>query len=697
MPTTGEPRLNYPSARKDDVVDDYHGTRVADPYRWLEDTATPESRAWLEAQQRLTEAFLQAIPVRELIKARLVELWDHPRISVPVKAGERYFYTRNEGLQNQAVLFMREGLEGEAVEVLDPNRLSDDGTVALVNQSCSRDGTLLAYGLSRHGTDWQEIHVRCTDTGYDYAEVLQWCKFTRIAWTPDKAGFFYGGYATPGGGPAPAHEPVNRLYWHTIGTPQAEDRLVYERPDRPELHFNPLITDDGRYLVLYVWHGAIPQNRLYYRAVDGDGMFVKLLDEADAHYVFLGNAGQTFYLFTNLDAPHGRIIAIDLDHPARDHWREILPPQADAIDFARLIGDHLVVVSMHDAQHRLTLYTRHGAFVRPIVWPMPGSIVELSGKSDDREMFIGVQSFLQPPTILHYDFVADELRPFHQPAVRFDASQYETQQVFYTSTDGTRVPMFLTYRRDLQRHGRNPTLLYGYGGFAVCLTPFFAVAPLVWLEQGGILAVANLRGGSEYGEAWHQAGMLERKQQVFDDFIAAAEWLIRERYTCSAQLAIMGRSNGGLLVAACMLQRPELFGAVICGVPVTDMLRYHRFTAGRYWLPEYGNAETNPEHFRVLYAYSPLHNVKQDVAYPPTLITTGDTDDRVVPSHALKFAATLQAATAGQRPIVLRVDAKAGHGFGKPTAKLIAEQADIYAFLFHIFDVNPTSPESAES
>ncbi|HSF30982.1 MAG TPA: prolyl oligopeptidase family serine peptidase [Candidatus Tectomicrobia bacterium] len=690
MPTPRAPHLNYPIARADNVVDHYHGTRVADPYRWLEDTTAPESRAWAAAQQRLTQAFLDAIPSRELIKARLTELWDHPRIGVPIKAGKRYFYTRNAGLQNQAVLFMQDGLDGEPVEILNPNHLSEDGTVALVNQSYSRDGALLAYGLSSQGSDWQEIRVRHIDTGEDYAEVLRWCKFTRIAWTHDSAGFFYGGYATPGGGPAPAHEPVNRLYWHTIGTPQVDDRLVYERPDRPELHFNPLITDDSRYLMLYVWHGAIPQNRIYYRELDGDGVFVRLLDEADAHYVFLGNAGRSFYFFTNLDAPHGRIIAIDLDHPAREHWREILPPQADVIDFARLIGDHLAVVSMHDAQHQLKLYTRQGVFVRPLTWPTPGSVVDLSGKSDDPEMFIGVQSFLQPTTIVRYDFATDELTPFHEPAVRVDASQFETHQVFYTSTDGTRVPMFLTHRQGLQRSGHNPTLLYGYGGFAVSLTPFFAAASSLWLEQEGILAVANLRGGNEYGEAWHQAGMLEHKQQVFDDFIAAAEWLIRERYTSSEQLAIMGRSNGGLLVASCMLQRPELFGAVVCGVPVTDMLRYHRFTAGRYWIAEYGNAETNPEHFRALYAYSPLHNVKRGVAYPSTLITTGDTDDRVVPSHAFKFAATLQAADSAQQPILLRVDTRAGHGLGKPMAKLIEEQADVYAFLFHTLRIAPT-------
>ena len=610
MPTPHQRPLNYPIARMDDVVENYHGTPVADPYRWLEDATSPETRAWVDAQQRLTRAFLDEITGREAIKTRLTQLWNYPRLSVPIKAGTRYFFSINDGLQNQDVLYMQEGLDGAPIEILNPNHLSADGTVALVNQSPSRDGALMAYGLSRHGSDWQELRVRQIGAAEDYAEVLQWCKFTRLAWTHDPVGFFYSGYATPGGGPAPADQPVNRLYWHTLGTAQADDRLIYERPDRPELQFNPLITDDGKYLVLYVWHGAIPQNRIYYRAVDSDETFIPLLDAADAHYVFLGNAGRVFYFLTNLHAPHGRIIAIDLEQPTPGHWQEIVPPQADVIDLARLIHDHLVVVSLHDAQHRLTLYSREGVDVRSLTLPISGSIVGISGKSDDPEMFIGLQAFLQPTTVLRYDFISDALTSFHHPALTFDASQYETRQIFYPSTDGTAVPMFLTHRKGLICDGDHPTLLYGYGGFAVNLTPFFAVSALFWLEQGGILAVANLRGGNEYGEAWHQAGMLANKQQVFDDFIAAAEWLIRERYTSAERLAIMGRSNGGLLVAACMLQRPDLFGAVVCGVPVTDMLRYHRFTAGRFWVPEYGNAETNPEHFRFLYAYSPLHNVQ---------------------------------------------------------------------------------------
>jgi prolyl oligopeptidase len=685
--------FDYPVARREPIVEDYHGTPVADPYRWLEELTSPEVQAWVAAQNRLTRAYLDAIPARQRIRARLTELWNAPRCGVPHKAGGRYFFTKNDGLQNQDVLYMQQTLSGEPVPILDPNRWSDDGTVALISQAYSRDGTLLAYALSRGGSDWQEIRIRHVDAGQDYAEVLQWCKFTRIAWRPDNAGFFYSGFATSGPPPSDEHQLVNRLYWHALGTPQAADQLVYERPDRPELHFAPRITEDGQYLILHVWHGAIPQNRLYYRRVDSAAPFIRLLDEADARYHFLGNTATLFYFLTDLDAPRGRIIAIDIDHPAREDWHEIIPQQDDVMAFAELVNDHIAVVFMHDAHHQVKLYTRQGRFVRDIALPALGSIVELAGKPDDPELFLGFQSFLSPTTVWRYDFTAGALSPFHRPALAFEAARYETRQVFYTSTDGARVPMFLTHRQGLVRHGRHPTLLYGYGGFAVSLTPFFAAAPLAWLEQGGIFAVANLRGGGEYGEAWHRAGMLERKQQVFDDFIAAAEWLIRERYTSADKLAIMGRSNGGLLVAACLLQRPELFAAAVCGVPVTDMLRYHKFTAGRYWIPEYGNAETNPEHFRFLYAYSPLHRVKAGVAYPPTLITTAEADDRVVPSHALKFAAALQAASAGHHPILLRVEAKAGHGLGKPTAKVIDEQSDIYAFLCHIVQANAGQPD----
>jgi prolyl oligopeptidase len=548
---------------------------------------------------------------------------------------------------------------------------------------------LLAYGVSHGGSDWQEIRIRHIDSGRDYDETIQWCKFAGMAWKPDNSGFFYNRYPEPGSVPAVDQHAYNRLYWHRLGTLQSADQLIYERPDAKELGFHPRISEDGQYLTLHVSHAAIPHNRLYYRRIDSDGPFVRLCDDGEAKYTFLGNHGATFYLHTTAEAPRGRIVAVDVERPMREHWQDIIPEHDDAIAFVTLVSDHLAVVYQHDAHHQVQLFSRAGAFVRAITLPSPGSIVGLSGKQDGPELFLGFQSFLQPTTIWRYDVHTGVLSRFFESGSPVDASAYDTTQVFSTSPDGTRVPMFLTYKKELRRDGRQPTLLYGYGGFAVSLTPFFAASALLWVEQGGIFAVTNLRGGDEYGEAWHQAGMLANKQQVFDDFIAAAEWLIDHGYTSPADLAIMGRSNGGLLVAACMLQRPDLFGAVICGVPVTDMLRYHRFTAGRFWVAEYGNAEDNPEHFQFLYAYSPLHNVKNGVAHPPTLITTADTDDRVVPMHALKFAAALQPADAGHHPILLRVESKAGHGLGKPTAKVIEEQADIYAFLFQTLHMEP--------
>jgi prolyl oligopeptidase len=682
MPSTPDRLFEYPAARRDGVVEDYHGTPVADPYRWLEDPTAAESQAWIAAQNQLTRAFLDAIPARERIKARLTELWNYPRYSVPYRAGARYFFMKNNGLQNQDVLYMQQTLAGQPVPILDPNHWSDDGTIALISQAYSQDGTLLAYGVSRRGSDWQEIRIRHIDSGRDADETIQWCKFASMAWKADNSGFFYNRYPEPGSVPAEDQHAYNRLYWHRLGTPQSADQLIYERPDAKELSFYPRISEDGQYLILHVSHAAIPQNRLYYRRVDGDGPFVQLCDDGEAKYTFLGNHGSIFYLHTTAEAPRGRIVAVDLERPAREHWQDIIPERADAIAFAVLVSDQLAVVYQHDAHHQVRLFTRAGMFVRDLTLPSLGSVVGLSGRQDGTELFLGFQSFLQPTAILRYDVHSGMLSQFSEPESLCDSSTYETTQVFYTLPDGTRVPMFLTSKKGLRRDGRQPTLLYGYGGFAVSLTPFFAVSALLWVEQGGIFAVANLRGGSEYGEAWHQAGMLANKQRVFDDFIAAAEWLIDNGYTSPAKLAVMGRSNGGLLVAACMLQRPELFGAVICGVPVTDMLRYHKFTAGRFWVAEYGNAEDNREHYRFLSAYSPLHNVRDGVAYPPTLITTADTDDRVVPMHALKFAAALQAADAGRHPILLRVEFKAGHGLGKPTAKIIEEQADIYAFLF---------------
>ena len=674
--------------RKDNVIDDYHGTKVADPYRWLEDQNSPETQQWVEAQNAITMHYLSSIPVRTKLEARLTELWNYPKYTAPRKEGGRYFFFKNAGLQNQSVLYIQKALDSDPVVVIDLNTLSEDGTVSLTNAAFSEDGALLAYGTSSSGSDWQEIKIRQIDSGSDYADVLQWCKFSSIAWQHDNSGFFYNRYPEPGTVPEEDQSNFSRVYWHALNSPQSEDQLIYERPDAKELSFSPFITDDGTYLALIVWHGTDENNRFYYRKADSNEPFIRLLDEADASYNFIGNTDSVFYFHTTLDAPRGRIIAIDTSHPDRTNWKQLVPQQDDVIAFTLMVNNQLVVTYMHDAYHRMQIFDLDGSYLREIELPGLGSIIDLSGKPQDTEMFINYTSFLYPPTILRYDFTSNSSALWHGSELNFDVAGYETNQVFYTSKDGTRVPMFLTHKKGLQLNGNNPTLLYGYGGFDVNMTPGFAVGTLVWLENGGVYAVANLRGGGEYGEEWHHAGMLEKKQNVFDDFIAAAEWLTANHYTNTNRLATNGRSNGGLLVAACMVQRPDLFGAVLCGVPVIDMLRYHKFTVGRYWIPEYGNAESNSEHFKFLYAYSPLHNIKEGEAYPPTLILTADTDDRVVPAHARKFAATLQAANGGPNPILLRVEMKAGHGLGKPTTKVIEEVRDVYTFLFHTFNMD---------
>lgn len=679
----GTKKLTYPVARKTDVVDDYHGTKVADPYRWLEDTDGSETQTWVKAQNRLSAAFL-ATSIREKIKTRLTQLWNYLRYSVPTKEAKRYFFSKNDGLQNQSVLYTQEGLDGKPAVVIDPNKLSEDGTVALTNQAVSKDGTLLAYGLSTHGSDWQEIKIRNIDSGKDYKEIIKWCKFSGIAWKHTNEGFYYNRFPETGTVPEEDRNNYNRVYWHKLGTPQSEDLLIYEQPEDKELGFTPMITEDGKYLVIYVYQGTDPKNRIYYREVESTSPFIRLLDKADARYEFIENIGPVFYFHTDLNAPRGRIITIDIRNPVPENWQEIVPQQDDIISFVTMVNNQLIITYMHDAHYQLKIYNTDGTFVREIELPTVGTITFPSGKREDTEMFFEFTSFLFPTTIFRYDFKTGKLTTFREVEIDFDSSAYETKQVFYHSKDGTRIPMFITHKKGLKLNSDNPALLTGYGGFLLSRTPMFAISPLLWIEQGGVYAVACLRGGGEYGEMWHRAGMLDKKQNVFDDFTAAAEWLIENKYTNSSKLAISGGSNGGLLVSACMVQRPELFGAVICRVPVTDMLRYHKFTIGHYWVSEYGNAETNPEHFKFLYAYSPLHNVKKGISYPSILVTTADTDDRVLPAHAKKFVATLQAA-GRENPALLRVETKAGHSLGKPTAKVINEESDIYAFLFQIF------------
>ena len=682
---TTSKQFHYPPAPQGDVVDDYHGTAVPDPYRWLEDPDSAETQAWVAAQNELSQGFLAELTIRQQLKERLTTLWDYPKFSTPVERNSRYFYHHNNGLQNQAVLVQQDNLNSQPTTLIDPNQLSPDGTTALINQSFSRDGTLLAYGLSQGGSDWQTIHIRDVTTGQDYDEVIEWSKFSPMAWLPDNSGFYYARYPAPDEMPEAPPSTHHRVYFHRLGTPQSEDPLIFARPDAPQLGFIPHVTDDGRYLLLHVWEGTDRRNLFYYRELtNGDTDFVRLIDTLEAKYNFIANDGSTFYFETDVDAANGRVIAIDVNNPTGDNWREVIPQSSDTIAFSTFVNQQLIIATLHDAHHRLFIYDMEGTAVHEIPLPTIGSIMGLTGKPHDNEMFINFQSFLYPPTIFRYDFTTNQLETFRQPVINFDPIHYETNLVFATSKDGTQIPIFLTHKKGLVLDGSHPTLLYGYGGFTVNMTPNFSPTRLVWLEKGGVYAQAVLRGGNEYGEAWHEAGMLANKQNVFDDFISAGEWLVANGYTQPQRLAIQGGSNGGLLVAACMIQRPDLFGAVHCAVPVIDMLRYHKFTAGRYWMGEYGNAEENPDHFHFMMAYSPLHNIQPGTTHPPTLITTADTDDRVVPHHAKKFAAALQTVDSGHNPLLLRIETKAGHGLGKPTSKLIEENSDVYAFLWTI-------------
>ncbi|HEX7085318.1 MAG TPA: prolyl oligopeptidase family serine peptidase [Vicinamibacterales bacterium] len=680
-------RITYPETRKVDVVDDYHGTKVPDPYRWLEDTDAPETKAWIAAQNEVTFAHLAGIPERERIRERLTRLWNYPKYGLPFREGGLYFFTKNDGLQNQAVLYVQPSLDAEPRVLLDPNTLSADGTVALSGLAVSHDARYLAYATSSGGSDWQELHVREIATGRDLEDHVRWAKFTDISWTRDGRGFFYSRYPEPAEGERLLQQNHDhKLYYHVVGTPQAEDRLIYERPDQPEWGFNAQVTQDGRYALIYVWHGTDPKNRLYYIDLgdparpDLSSPVVKLLDDFDAAYNVVGNQGPVLYVQTDLDAPRQRIIAIDLRDPAREKWRTIVPESEDVLQAATIVGGKLVTLYLKDAASRVRFYTLEGEPAGEIQLPGLGSVAGLTGTPDSPELFYAFTSFLYPTTIFRYDVATGTNEVFRAPQLEgFDPAQYETKQVFYTSKDGTRVPMFITHRKGIRLDGTNPTYLYGYGGFNVSLTPSFSITNLAWLEMGGVYAQPNLRGGGEYGEEWHLAGTKERKQNVFDDFIAAAEYLIREGYTSPAKLAIGGGSNGGLLVGAVMTQRPDLFAVAHPAVGVMDMLRFHKFTIGWAWVSDYGSSD-DPEGFRYLYAYSPLHNLKPGTCYPATLVTTADHDDRVVPGHSFKFTARLQEVQSCDKPVLIRVETRAGHGAGKPTSKQIEEAADVLAF-----------------
>jgi prolyl oligopeptidase len=667
--------LPYPDAPRVDQIDEYFGTRVADPYRWLEEVDSPQTQRWIAEQNALTESVLETVPQREAIRARLTEVWDYERRGVPQQVGGLYAYFRNTGLQNQAELRVTRDLAEPGRVLLDPNTFSVDGTVALSGSEFSDDGSLLAYSVSSSGSDWQEWHVRDVATGTDRPDLIRWSKFSGAAWKRDGSGFYYSRYDEPA--PDSKFKDTNyyhKVYFHRLGTPQSTDVLVYERPDHKDWNFAAITSEDGRYLVLDVSRGTAPENAIFVKDLRTDGPVVELLPDADARYVYLANDGTTFYFLTTKDAPRGRIVAIDVQ--ARTP-REIVAQSEDALDGASFYGDRIVATYLHDALARVLVYALDGRVESEVALPGLGSVAGFTAKRSARETFYSYTSYTEPTAIYRYDVANGLSTRVFAPQIHFDASAFESEQVFYTSKDGTRVPMIVTAKKGTPRDGTAPAILYGYGGFDISLTPAFSSAVLVWLEMGGIYAVANLRGGGEYGQAWHQDGVKARKQNVFDDFIAAAEYLVAKKWTSPPKLAIHG---------ACMVQRPELFGAALPAVAVMDMLRFQHFTIGWAWTSDYGSSDDQTD-VATLLAYSPYHNLREGEHYPATLITTGDHDDRVFPAHSFKFAAALQHAQGGNAPVLLRIETKTGHGAGKPTAKLIDEVADRYAFLVKVLDV----------
>ncbi len=690
-----------PVTRRCDQVDVYHGVTVADPYRWLEADVreSPEVAEWVKLQNEHTFAWLEKIPQREAIKRRLTQLWNFEKYTSPIKVAGRYFYEKNDGLQNQFVLYMQESWEAEPQVLLDPNTWSEDGTVSLGDLSISPDGRYLAYSVQEAGSDWSVWRVMEIDTRRVLEDELRWIKFNSPAWTNDGRGFFYARFPEPA--PGAEFQDLNlnqKVYYHRLGQPQAEDALVFARPDEPEWGYGCSVTDDGRYLVITVYLGTDDRCQVYYRdLLEPYAMPAPIVDNFDNEFSFIGNIDTVFYFLTDLDAPRKRIVTLDLRELARlpeeqrgDNaalpWREIIPQQEDAITGVGLVGNQLIVQTLHDAHDRVAIYSPQGKLVRTVELPTLGSVGGFGGRLTDTETFYHFSSFAVPPRIYRYDLLTGESRLIRQAQVDFDPEQFEVRQVFVSSRDGTRVPLFIAHKRGLMLNGQNPTLLYGYGGFAIPLTPSFSISRLAWMEMGGVFAMANIRGGGEYGEEWHKAAIKQNKQRSFDDFMAAAEWLVANGYTQPKKLAIQGGSNGGLLVGACLTQRPDLFGACLPSVGVMDMLRFHQFTAGRYWVDDYGSAE-DPEEFRALYAYSPYHNIRPGVCYPPTLVTTADTDDRVIPGHSFKFAAALQAAQGCEHPILIRIETRAGHGGGTPTSKLIEEITDEWAFLVYTLGV----------
>ncbi len=680
--------IKYPNAKKVEQTDDYHGVTVADPYRWLEDVDSADTKAWVDVQNKITNDYLATIPQREQLKKRLTELWNYEKYSAPFKAGKNYFYYKNDGLQNQSVLYITNSVTDAGRVFLDPNKLSADGTAALSGISFTDDGKLMAYGVAIAGSDRSEWRVKNVETGQDLADVLPPNRQGGISWLKDNSGFFYSGFKpTEKGKELKETTFGQKFYFHKLGTPVAEDAVIYERPDNKEYFVGGFVTEDGNWLIINVGKGTGPQNMVYFKNLSMErAPIMPLVDKLENDYSFIGNDEATFYFRTDKDATRAKLVKVNaLEKDLK--WQDVIGETPETLGGVDFINNQFVLNYLKDAYTQIKIYDIKGKFVREVALPGIGSAGGFGGKRTDTETFYSYSSFNAPPTIYRYDLKKGKSELFRQAKVAFTPTDYEVKQVKYKSKDGTEVPMFIVHKKGIKLDGNNPTLLYGYGGFNISMTPAFSVARLVWLEMGGVYVVANLRGGAEYGEAWHEAGTKLKKQNVFDDFIAAGEWLIANNYTKPAKLAIQGGSNGGLLVGAVLNQRPDLFGAALPAVGVMDMLRFTKFTIGWAWTTDYGSPDNKAE-FDAIYKYSPLHNIKTGTKYPAVMVTTADHDDRVFPAHSFKYAATLQAAQGGGAPVLIRIETKAGHGAGKPTAKVIEEQADIYGFLIKNLGMN---------
>ena len=671
--------IQYPKADKDGTVDNYFGTEVADPYRWLEDDTSAKTAAWVEAENKITNAYLSKIPFRQKLLKRLTEVANYEKLTAPRKHHGRWYFYKNDGLQNQYVMYVMDQLGGTPHVFLDPNKLSTDGTVALQGVYFSNNGKYAAYTISRSGSDWQEFYVIDLKTGQLTTDHIEWAKFSGAAWQGD--GFYYSAYDAPTQGKEFSN--VNegmKIYYHKIGTPQSDDVLFYQNPAQPKRFYTVSVNEEETMMFLYE-DGAGAGNTLFVRDLrKPNSQFIQMTADMDYRYTPLYTEGEKIYLFTNYGAPRNRIMTADINRPGINDWQELIAEQQNVLNNADVINRQLILTYSQDASDHAYLYGLDGRQIREVKLPSVGS-VGFTGDEREPECFYTFTSFTVPGTIYRYDLATGESTLYAKPNVKFQQEDYTTEQVFFQSKDGTRIPMFLTYKKNVK--SPRPVYLYGYGGFNIALVPSFSANRIPFLEQGGIYAQVTLRGGSEYGEEWHLAGTKMQKQNVFDDFIAAAEWLIREGYTTNEKIAIVGGSNGGLLVGACMTQRPDLFRVAIPQVGVMDMLRYHKFTIGWNWASDYGTSEDSREMFEYLRGYSPLHNLKPGTSYPATLVTTADHDDRVVPAHSFKFAATLQECHKGTNPVLIRIDTKAGHGGGKPLAKILEEQADIYSFIFY--------------